>query len=721
VKRWLAGAFAVALGALVVLLPSPPTDNSVDSLLLGQTESVRAFREFRKRFSEEDVLVVQLTSTSTEARVRAIEAWTRRLRQNPAVRQVVSAATAYGSALDVLADPDLDDDAALEQLDAPVNRSLRLFQGERAHLFAFTRVGTSTARDALVRDLHDESRGPVQVRAAGSTVLNARLDQEGRQIERRTLPLVGLLALTVLALSLRRPLRVLATLLPAALAVGAADRLYGLVGGTTNLVVAVSRPLAFVVLLASSVHLVLAFMLARRQDLPPAQAADRAARRKAKAIVLAISTTAVGFGSLATSSVGPIRSFGAVSALGLLLGLPLILGVLPPLLAQARGPRPPPSPWLAAVAEILVTAGTRRPYVALALTLPIFAAGAWSAATLPVESHAIRYFPPNDPIRREHRAIEASGVGLQSLELVLTSSVALLNRESSRKDLDRFAQKIANEPGVSNRFDPLLLLKEASVRAGGPNEPRDPGLVELTTGLPEAWNRWVTDDGRRIRLSFLIETLDARELDLLEARVRDLAEAELGPDRTRSLVVTGSYRLILDTRRALFETLWWSLGITAVVMQIVVMAALGSVRLGALALLPNLLPVTANFLVMKLFGLPLDLGTSMVSALALGIAVDDTLHFCFAAQKDGVAAAARVEGRAILLGSLTIGLGFLALAITDFRPTRAFGILSASAMLWALVGDLYLLPALLRWARTHRDRGSPTDGRVRLVRTRRDR
>jgi len=180
----------------------------------------------------------------------------------------------------------------------------------------------------------------------------------------------------------------------------------------------------------------------------------------------------------------------------------------------------------------------------------------------------------------------------------------------------------------------------------------------------------------------------------LEARIERLASQHLGLPAER-VTVTGNYRLLLDAQRSLLRTLAWSLAITAVVMQIVLAFALGSVRIGVAAMLPNLLPVAATFLVMTITGTPLDLGTSMVASLALAIAVDDTLHFTLADSTRDPEAAARRSGRAILLTSWIMGLGFAVLVPSTFRPASAFGLLSATALATAVVGDLLVLPALL--------------------------
>jgi predicted RND superfamily exporter protein len=122
--------------------------------------------------------------------------------------------------------------------------------------------------------------------------------------------------------------------------------------------------------------------------------------------------------------------------------------------------------------------------------------------------------------------------------------------------------------------------------------------------------------------------------------------------------------------------------------------ALRDLRLAAAALLPNAAPIAVNFVVMMALDIPLDVGTCMTAAVALGIAVDDTLHVLMAWQADA-RTVARSTGRALVWTTAIIGAGFLTLLGADFGPTRNFGLLCATAMLTAVIADLVLLPALL--------------------------
>ena len=128
------------------------------------------------------------------------------------------------------------------------------------------------------------------------------------------------------------------------------------------------------------------------------------------------------------------------------------------------------------------------------------------------------------------------------------------------------------------------------------------------------------------------------------------------------------------------------------------------VGLAALAMVPNILPIALTVGLMGYLHIPIDPGTVLMGGIALGIVVDDTIHylnhFSLELRRHGeypLAArnTATKVGPAIVATSLVLMSGFLVLVLGSFNPTTNFGLLSALTMLFALPGDLVLLPLLL--------------------------
>jgi hypothetical protein len=129
-----------------------------------------------------------------------------------------------------------------------------------------------------------------------------------------------------------------------------------------------------------------------------------------------------------------------------------------------------------------------------------------------------------------------------------------------------------------------------------------------------------------------------------------------------------------------------------------------NIKAGLLSLVPNILPVAILFGVMGIFHISLYIGTCMVAAIAIGISVDDTIHFMTRFNKEmrelqdresAVGAVIRAELRPILSTSIALALGFIILSQSQLIPIIYFGILTSIVMVCALLSDLFITPVLL--------------------------
>jgi CRP-like cAMP-binding protein/predicted exporter len=130
-----------------------------------------------------------------------------------------------------------------------------------------------------------------------------------------------------------------------------------------------------------------------------------------------------------------------------------------------------------------------------------------------------------------------------------------------------------------------------------------------------------------------------------------------------------------------------------------------SVRVGAVALLPNVFPIVVLFGIMGWTGISLNLSTSLIATIAIGIAIDDTIHFLSffngalresADQGQAARTTLRTIGPAMVFTSVALAIGFGVIGFSGFVPIQHFGILASVTMLVALVGDLFLTPALMQ-------------------------
>lgn len=248
------------------------------------------------------------------------------------------------------------------------------------------------------------------------------------------------------------------------------------------------------------------------------------------------------------------------------------------------------------------------------------------------------------------------------------------------------------------------------------NQDETPGtffLSVLYKRLPEEIKAALIDpymspDGNQVRFSLRVSESDRslrRDAFLREIRTHLVDEMGFQPDRVK---VTGMLVLYNNVLQSLYRSQILTLG--AVFLAIMVMFGLlfQSLKVALTAVLPSILSVGIVLGVMGWVGIPLDIMTITIAAIAVGIGVDDSIHYIHrylqeirgAAEGDPLLAMRRSHasvGRAMLYTSVIIMAGFSILAASNFIPSILFGLLTGLAMLMALIANLTLLPLLLRW------------------------
>jgi predicted RND superfamily exporter protein len=162
--------------------------------------------------------------------------------------------------------------------------------------------------------------------------------------------------------------------------------------------------------------------------------------------------------------------------------------------------------------------------------------------------------------------------------------------------------------------------------------------------------------------------------------------------------------LVDEAQRSLLHDLVTSFLTALLTIGAVLALTTRSLTLGALAMLPNVLPVSVVFGIMGWCDEPVDIGTVMTASVAIGICVDGTVHFLkwFRIERENgrsvpeaLETSYRHCGWALVQSAAICGLGLMAFAFSDFVPTRRFAWIMSAILVLGLIGDLVLLPALL--------------------------
>lgn len=429
-------------------------------------------------------------------------------------------------------------------------------------------------------------------------------------------------------------------------------------------------------------------------------------------------TTVIGFAALLITDVPAVFELGLYAMLGVasatlvsLLGIPAVLALLPlPAPVAADAPERAATRGLDRLLVRLAGAVSRR-HRGLVLMWAMLALLAMVAVPrIVVDTDYLSYFAEDDVVRLDFEAVNQALAGVVPIYVVIDGGAPGGLREPALLEaIGRLEGRLEALPRVSRTIsliDPLSQLNRAFHR-DDPAEERVPATRAATTELlfmlPKGeTSSLVTVDHTRANVVVRTGAVGSSAiLDLADA-ISGEVEAEPLPDA--DVRISGNTILLSRSADGIARSQPLSVAMAAAAIAVLVTLALRSLKLGAIAMIPNVVPVLIFFGALGLGAADLSVPTSLIGCMALGVAIDDTVHWLAryraerlggADPKAAIAVAIRRVGRPIAITSLMLCLGFLVITGSRFATLQAFGVLSAFTMAVCLVTDLVLLPAVL--------------------------
>lgn len=437
--------------------------------------------------------------------------------------------------------------------------------------------------------------------------------------------------------------------------------------------------------------------------------AARTLRRLAAPCAAVTLTTSAGFGSVMVSQITPVRVFGLLMVIGLAVGLCVSFALLPTVFAFGR----PVREDTARLAGRLERVGTwslgrsRAVVVCFVVLAGVAAAGTYR---LRFESDFVKNFRAESEVRRSYAFIERHLTPLGAMEVVIreTGAADLVTPDRVRAADELGAAVVAEHEPLrkSMSLADLITLSSESL----PSTALDLRLrLAAVSGLVgEGMLRsFLNADQSAMRINLrAIEGYAVDEKLAMADSIRRRASETFGGGFETT--VTGLYYFYAQLVSGLVRDQYRSFGITLSVVFVALIVVLRSLRLAAVLMIPNLLPVLGCLGAMAWLSIPVNMTTVMMLSVTFGIAVDDTLHYSWRCRrefsqcgdhKQAVLRTHRSVGRACLFTTVVIAGGFWILILSRFLPTAYFGGLVGFTMLCALAADLVLLPVLIVWAR----------------------
>ena len=431
------------------------------------------------------------------------------------------------------------------------------------------------------------------------------------------------------------------------------------------------------------------------------------------ALLLTALTTFLGFAATSISDLPILREFGSAAVIGMtarfivtvlflpaclrLLGRRLVLG------AEKEGRK---SRYPETLSRAIVHRIVPRILIVVGLVIAFMAISTALSTRIKLSNDLVSFLNPESHVVRKLNRVAERLSGTKLIYLTLHGTTdsfrqpAELKRLAAITDYLRSLEKL--DSAIS--FADVVSRINEQLREGDPAFFTIPDTSAAVTQLllfahPKDFESYVSVDYAETNIVIRCHINDSTEFNNVMSAVR--AELNSGRFGILKYTLTGRSVLTASAVESITKAQILSLGSMTLVLFVIVSALFLSFRCGALTLVANLFSIFMIFGFMGLFGVSLNVGTCMVAAITLGLAIDDTLHILVRFNRElkslkderkGIEAALKAELKPILVTSISLAGGFSILAFSSFGPVQQFGYLSAGVVLIALAGDLIITP-----------------------------
>ena len=444
-------------------------------------------------------------------------------------------------------------------------------------------------------------------------------------------------------------------------------------------------------------------------------------------------TTIIAFASLGVSEIKPVIDFGKMMVAGIFFAFIFSFILFPVFMLLFTSDQGKESKDFSKGVTVVFSSLTERfgNYIIIA-ALFLFSVSLYGVNQLTVENRFIDYFKPSTEIYKGMELLDTKLGGTAPLDIVINAPLGWdQNVEEDNFDddfgfeddepnngywwntisldqLEEIHDYVDSLPEIGKVLSVASGIKVArELKDGEPLSELDLALVKNM--LPEdikdnLLSSYISDDENQVRISArVIESAKGLNRNELLTKISKTLQTEYKLDKDQ-FRLTGLAVLYNNMLQSLFDSQIGTIVIVFTIIFFMFLILFRSLYLSIIGIIPNLLAATVVLGTMGLFAIPLDIMTITVAAISVGMAVDNTIHYIHRFKKEfnntgiykeSMKNSHRTIGRAMFYTSLTIILGFLVFATSNFNPSVYFGFFVSLAMVMALLGALTLLPQLI--------------------------
>ncbi len=490
-------------------------------------------------------------------------------------------------------------------------------------------------------------------------------------------------------------------------------------------------PLMIVTTVPNCIYLVTKYHQEYKRYGNKTRALARVVQKAGAAAFMINATTAVGFATFIFTSSDLLKNFGVIASINCmgafflsLLIFPIVYSFLPPPTNRHLGHLH--SPWLERALDRLIQLVSQHRRVIYACTIGFTAIGIWGITRMHTTGNIVDDLPDHDRVITDLKWFEHNFNGVMPFEVLIdgkkkgqiTKDKNLQKIEELQTLLHQFTLQIGDT--TIHPFSRSLSIVDASKFIKQAFYNGDPEYYSLIARDEQSFiGPYVSGDSyntRGIEKNFLdtaktmtrvtaqVADIGTTEMDRLMREIKPQVDSIFDPEKY-DVTLTGTSIVFLEGTNYLVSDLFSSLLFGILIISVMMAFMFWSARMVVISFIPNIIPQIMTAGIMGFMNIPLKPSTILVFSIALGITVDNTIHYLAKYRQElkfhnwkirqSALLAIRETGASMVYTSLVLLFGFGCFAASEFEGTRALGVLTAVTILVAMFTNLLVLPALL--------------------------
>ena len=558
----------------------------------------------------------------------------------------------------------------------------------------------------------------VKMVLSGGTMMNMAFAEAGMNDGQNLTPIMYLVLILVMVFAVRSISGTVGALMVVFMSMLAAMGLAGY-GGVQLTPISVTAPTIILTLaIADSIHIIVTILESMRAGMKKTDALRESLRINLIPVSITSLTTIVGFLTLNTLDSPPFQHLGNITAMGVgfawilsLTLLPAVLAILP-LKVQERKEKAALNRFLSAYSDFVIKYQRKILFSSTAVAILLIA----MIPRIEINDQWVEYFDWRIPFRADAELAMKELGGTYMIEYsVKAENFGGVNEPEYLANLEKFTVWLRSQPEVMHVYSYADIIKRLNKNMHGDNpewyrvpDNRDLAaqyllLYEMSLPYGLDLNDRIDLDKSSTRLTAMLGNATTVEVRAFLARVETWLQQNV-PSYMQAKA-TGPTVMFSYISERNIESMFKGNAVAIIIISLVIMVAIRSFGIGLLSIIPNTIPILMTMGLWALTYKQIGLASATVSSVALGIMVDDTVHFLTKYLRgrrekgldrpEAVRYAFETVGKALIVTTVILTLGFLVMATSAFQINMQLGLITAVTMVIALIMDFLLLPALL--------------------------